>query len=247
MASKHPSWNSGRAIGPKSAFTPEQVLELIRIFRTGKRWHDLALLTTGIDTMLRSSDLLRLQVRDVSDLQGQIRTSFYWRQQKAGRNVRVGLSEAARRTLQRWIEASGKAGADYLFTRTKGRGESPICYTTYCRAVKSWARALGLDPAEFSSHSLRRTKPKFLYDAGCAVPDISRMLGHKSPEVTLVYLGITDAHILEQSLRYDIFTGHREPESRPQGQGSSAGLLLEDAFLEKLSSMLAAKMKRHDR
>lgn len=238
MASKRSSWNSGRAVGPRSAFTPAQTLRLLALFETEERWHDLALLATGVDTMLRSSDLLRLRVRDVLDGQGRVRQRFHWRQKKSRRNVRVGLTPAAQQALTRWITASGKTGADYLFTRTKGRGATPICYTSYCRAVKSWAKRLGLDPAEFSSHSLRRTKPRFLYQAGCPVPDISKMLGHKNPDVTLAYLGITDDHILAQSLKYDIFAPARAGFSEPASQSGQLAEL--GVLVEHMKSLTAA-------
>ena len=149
-------WNVGRAVGERAPFSRAQVLTMAKRFRASKRWHDWALLATDVDTMLRSCDLLRLRVLDVSTGKGDVRTSFLWRQKKTRRNTRMALSQEARKALKRWIAESGKQSADYLFTREKGRTAEPISYSTYRRMVKTWLMEIGDDPADFSTHSIRR-------------------------------------------------------------------------------------------
>lgn len=79
--------------------------------------------------------------------------------------------------------------------------------------VKGWAAAIGLDPTHYSSHSIRRAKPIFMYRSGCPIADIARLLGHKSTDVTLHYLGITTEHLRLQALRYDVFGETARPVS----------------------------------
>ena len=69
-----PRWNSGRAVGPRTAFTQDQIAMLIGRLEHQKSSHDLALLTVGIDTMLRASDLLCLKVQDIAFGDRTIRT-----------------------------------------------------------------------------------------------------------------------------------------------------------------------------
>jgi len=202
-----PRWNSGRAVGPRTAFSQTEVALLRERLRHRKALHDLALLTVGIDTMLRASDLLNLKVRDVSLGSGMVRQTLIWRQQKTGSNVSPTLTRASREWLAAWIADSGKMAHDFLFTGTKSRHSKPITGSTYRRKVKAWAKLIGLDPTDYSSHSVRRTKAVFMYREGCPVADISKMLGHRSTEATMHYLGLTTDHLRAQALKYDIFAG----------------------------------------
>jgi integrase len=64
---------------------------------------DLALFSTAIDTMLRSNDLLRLTVEDVTDDAGHVVDEITIRQQKTGEANVVGVSDYTRKVLSRWI------------------------------------------------------------------------------------------------------------------------------------------------
>lgn len=203
----NPSWNAGRAVGPRTAFTHAEVTLLIERLQKAGAFHDLALLTTGIDTMLRASDLLRLRVRDVTRVDESIREHLVWRQRKTGSNVSPVLTPTSRYWLKHWIEVNGKRQTDFLFTGMKPRDAAPLTASTWRRKVKTWAVMIGLDPAEYSSHSIRRTKAVFMYREGCGIADISKLLGHRSTEVTLHYLGITAEHLRAQALKYDVFDG----------------------------------------
>ena len=202
-----PRWNAGRAVGPRTAFTNAEIAVLIERLQKAKALHDLALLTTGVDTMLRASDLLQLRVRDVSRSDGRIRERLIWRQQKTGANVSPTLTVTAQQHLSHWIIASDKASEMYLFTGTKAQDAKPITASTWRRKVKGWAELIGLDPTDYSSHSIRRTKAVHMYRKGCPVADISKLLGHRSTEATMHYLGLTAEHLHAQAIRYDIFVG----------------------------------------
>jgi integrase len=73
---KRVAWNKGIKIGKKDALTPDQVKRIRGVLakRNGLGLRDLALFSTGIDTMLRGQDLLELLVRDVQDRNGSIRS-----------------------------------------------------------------------------------------------------------------------------------------------------------------------------
>lgn len=202
---RSPRWNAGRAVGPRTAFTSAEIAVLTERLQKTKALHDLALLTTGVDTMLRASDLLQLRVRDVARSDGTIRERLIWRQQKTGANVSPTLTSTAQHHMLRWVLASDKAPQAYLFTGTKARDAAPITASTWRRKVKGWAALIGLDPTDYSSHSIRRTKAVHMYREGCPVADISKLLGHRSTEATMHYLGLTAEHLHAQAIRYDIF------------------------------------------
>jgi integrase len=145
---------------------------------------DLALFSTAIDTMLRSIDLLRLTVEDVTDDAGHVADEITIRQQKTGEANMVGVSDYTRKVLGRWIIESKKLPEDYLFTRLKGDKRKPLTRDHHRELVKSWARIARADPRAFSTHSLRRTKAAYIYQQTRNIEVIRESLGQKSVSAT---------------------------------------------------------------
>ena len=195
-------WNRERAVGPKTAFWVDGLTVLGRHLYAGRKHHDLCLLAVGVDSMLRAGDLLSLRVSDVCYRDGTIKTVLRHQQQKTRRGVYPVLTEPTRQIIDRWILASGKQPSDYLFTRSKTRGAKPISRAWYAQLVKSWAEFLELPPEDYSTHSIRRTKPTHMYWAGEPLAVISKLLGHKSEASTMEYLGITQQKAEQASLRH---------------------------------------------
>jgi integrase len=170
---------------------------------------DRALFHVGIDSMLRSSDLRYLTVEDVIDSKGAVKEECSITQQKTKKTVTFNLGETTRQALQDWIAASGKRGADFLFSsRTKSYGgkqlkQQPISQVQYQRLVKGWLESLGVATDDFSTHSLRKTKASAIYEATKNVEAVRQLLGHRSVAATSAYLGI------EQAKALDIAKNHR--------------------------------------
>ena len=202
-----PSWNSGRVVGPKTEFTELQVAKLERILERNQNWHDLVLLTVGVDSMLRASDLLQLRVKDVAYPSGKIRSELRTRQQKTNYEVYPVLNIDARAWLRIWIAKSGKSQDHFLFTRKKEADADPITRGHYARLTKRWADWLELPSEEYSTHSLRRSKPVIMFEAGKPIELISELLGHQSVATTTRYLGINQKKARAAALDHRIFKG----------------------------------------
>ncbi len=151
-------WNKGKSVGQKRPFTPDQVQLITRTMIAGEEWRDVALFATGIDTMLRGSDLVALSVEEVCDDGGRIAEEFSVRQQKTNVGTVVALSAHARKALEDWIQHAHKLPEDFLFTRLKGETGKPLTRDLLARLVKKWARYARLDPKHDGSHLLGRTK-----------------------------------------------------------------------------------------
>ena len=195
-------WNRECAVGPKTAFLADGLSALGRHFSTQRNWHDLCLLAVGTDSMLRAGDLLSLKVSDVCYRDGTIKTVLRHRQQKTRRGVYPVFTEPTQQAIKRWVKVSGKGPNDFLFTRAKAASAKPISRAWYAQLVKSWAEYLGLPPEDYSTHSIRRTKPVHMYWAGEPIEVISKLLGHSSVAVTIEYLGITQHKAEQASLRH---------------------------------------------
>jgi len=70
--------------------------------------------------------------------------------------------------------------------------------------VKSWVTQLGLDPAEYGTHSLRRTKATLVYRRTRNLRAVQLLLGHTKLESTVRYLGIEVDDALEMSEQTEV-------------------------------------------
>jgi len=182
------AWNKGKAVGKKKAFTPKQIRILKEILKNKGKLRDLALLSLGIDSMLRTSDTLSMLVCDVMDNKNNPKTEIKVKQQKTKKNPThlVEISKETGATLAAWIKQTKKYEDDYLFS-----GKNPDRRLTgrmHRTIVKSWAVLLGLDPSLYSTHSVRRTRASHIYKHTNDIAAVSRLLGHESLKSTLTYL-----------------------------------------------------------
>jgi integrase len=63
--------------------------------------------------------------------------------------------------------------------------------------VDKWVRDIGLDPAEYGTHSMRRTKASLIYRRTKNLRAVQILLGHTKMESTIRYLGIEVEDALE--------------------------------------------------
>jgi integrase len=67
----------------------------------------------------------------------------------------------------------------------------------YARIVESWVSVIGLDPAAYGTHSLRRTKASLIYRRMKNLRAVQLLLGHTKLESTVRYLGVEVDDALE--------------------------------------------------
>jgi integrase len=63
--------------------------------------------------------------------------------------------------------------------------------------VDGWVREIGLDPASYGTHSIRRTKSTLIYRRTRNLRAVQLLLGHTKLESTVRYLGIEVDDALE--------------------------------------------------
>lgn len=236
--SKRTAWNKGRNVGERYAFSLPETQKILAHLQCAGELHDACVFTVGIDSMLRGSDLLSLKVSDVVSSDGRIQ----WRQKKTGQNVFPVLTTTTQDAVKKWVWASGKNPDDFLFTRNKRTDGPPLCTGHFRALIKEWTAAIGLPNERYSSHSLRRTKPSYLYHYGLAdIATISILLGHADTAVTLRYLGIRKEEAHAAALAGDIFTGdvNAEPLAHPLLRE-----LLGEQFLERMANEIASRVYR---
>ena len=63
--------------------------------------------------------------------------------------------------------------------------------------MDGWVKEIGLDPAAYGTHSVRRTKPTRIYRRTRNLRVVQLLLGHTKLESTVRYLGIEVDDALE--------------------------------------------------
>ena len=206
-----PTNNGGRNKDQRTKTTPftmkevERLRRIIPMLRTGIRGQkfnlrDIALFNTAISTMLRIGDVLSLKVEDVMR-DGEILDETTIVMQKTKKPVTVDLTgTGVKESLKKWIEFEGKTSKDFIFT---GRQGSDHLSDAYMRVlIKEWCDAAAINPANKSTHSLRKTRATFIYDGSKNIEGVRQLLGHESLEVTKAYLGVDKKKAMELSSRY---------------------------------------------
>ena len=150
----------------------------------------------GINIALRISDLLSIR-NDHINLE---RRELELIESKTGKNRLIRLNETAISIIKRRQEAN--PGNVYLFQSNRYQTQGlpkPLTRAPVARKFKEIGEILGI---KLSTHSMRKTRGYMMYQAGVSIEQISRVLNHSSPSVTLAYIGITR----EDTLRtYDDF------------------------------------------
>jgi integrase len=83
------------------------------------------------------------------------------RQKKTGRPVRFELTVHTWSAIDCYLSLTGrKPGQVLFFGRDPSRG---LTTGQYARLVQEWVASIGLDPLQFGTHSLRRTKAVLIY------------------------------------------------------------------------------------
>jgi len=197
------AWNKGKAVGQMAPLSPRHVHAIKTVLTNEGNLRDFALFSTAVDTMLRAVDLLALKVEDVTDDRGDIREEIAIQQQKTGVAHLVALSPATQQALRRWIQESGKVFYDFLFTGTRKGKHAPITRQHYARLVKQWVRLVRLNPDDFSTHSLRRTKASVVFQETGNIEVVRELLGQRSVNATSAYLNVGKRKALEIGKRFD--------------------------------------------
>ena len=70
--------------------------------------------------------------------------------------------------------------------------------------MKRWVTSIGLDPANYGTHTLRRTKVSIIYKQTKNLRAVQLLLGHTVLESTVRYLGIEVDDALELSEKIEI-------------------------------------------
>ena len=177
---------------------------------------DRAMLLLGFGAALRRSELVALQLGNVTPVPGRGLRLLVRRsktdQHGQGQEVAVCANPAEpllcpvvaldawlvhrnRATDLDWTGAAGSRAQRPLFCAVTKAGRptgAMLSDKAVARLIKDTATRAGLDAERYSGHSLRAGLATAAGDAGAALPDLMRQTRHKSTQVALAYLRPAD-------------------------------------------------------
>ncbi len=198
----HSPWNKGRLIGPKPPLKLREIWAIRIRLQLAQRTRELALFNLAIDSKLRGCDLVSLRVRDIAQ-NGLIATRATVLQRKTAQPVKFELTDQTRQALDAWVSKAQLGPEQFLFP-SRLKGSPHISTRQYARIVKSWVAEIGLLPADYGTHSLRRTKVTLIYKRTKNLRAVQLLLGHTKLESTVRYLGIEVDDALEMSEQTEV-------------------------------------------
>ncbi len=194
VAAKVP-WNKGKLVGQKAPLKLRDIWAIRVRLQISNRARELALFNLAIDCKLRGCDLVQLHVRDVSHGDRMASRAMVM-QQKTQRTVQFEITPQTRDALAEWIKIEHLKGDDFLFPNRVHR-LGHLSTRQYARILEGWVTEIGLDPTNYGTHSMRRTKATLIYRRTKNLRAVQLLLGHAKLESTVRYLGIEVDDALE--------------------------------------------------
>ena len=198
----HQPWNKGKFVGQKTPLRLSDIWAIRVRLQLAERARDLALFDLAIDSKLRACDLTKLRVRDIAHGE-HVSSRAIVMQQKTHRPVQFEITEPTRTALEVWMHQANLRNEDFLFPSRLHCSEH-LSTRQYARIVKGWVISIGLDPAMYGTHTLRRTKASLIYRRTKNLRAVQLLLGHSKLESTVRYLGIEVDDALEMSEQTEV-------------------------------------------
>jgi integrase len=195
-------WNKGKLVGQKAPLKLKEIWAIRIRLQIASRIRDLALFDLAIDSKLRACDLVKLRLRDVCH-GDRIATRATVMQQKTMRPVQFEITETTREAISNWIREADLKSDDYLFP-SRLRGSPHLSTRQYARIAHGWVKEIGLDPAAYGTHPLRRTKASLIYRRTKNLRAVQLLRGHTKLESTVRYLGIEVDDALEMAEQTEV-------------------------------------------
>ena len=167
----------------------ENIQRLKDYFLGQKRYRDYTLVTFGLNTALRISDLLSLTWKDVYQFDTHcFYTYVNVKEQKTGKMNQIYLNVAVIQALSLLLEHNPDISGDTYILKSR-KGTQPISRIQAYRIIHDAGNALGFE-TKVSCHSLRKTFGYQAWKQGAEPALIMNIYNHSSYQITKRYLCI---------------------------------------------------------
>jgi integrase len=186
-----------------------KIVQIKQYLQGAGRYRDLLLFVVGINTGLRISDLLALQVGAFVDSKGTILSEKAIREQKRGKRNVVMINDSIRETLPLYLAAYPGIETNpehYLFFSTKRADydySTPLSRNQAWKLIADMCRDVGLS-GNYGTHTLRKTWGYHARKGGEDLATIMHKFNHSNLATTMRYLGFTDDELRDVVKRVNL-------------------------------------------
>ena len=202
VVNQHEPWNKGKLTGQKAPLKLKDIWAIRVRLQLSEQIRELALFNLAIDSKLRACDLVKLKVRDISH-GDHVSSRAMIMQQKTQRPVQFEITDPTRIAVDKWIRLEGLKSEDFLFP-SRLINSSHLSTRQYARIVHKWVSGIGLESANYGTHTMRRTKATLIYRRTKNLRAVQLLLGHTRIESTVRYLGIEVDDALEMAEQTEV-------------------------------------------
>lgn len=182
---------------PLTLIQYQEIRGIIRKSNSRYKARNLLLINLHINTSLRASDVLKINVGDIYR-NGEFLKSFWVEQKKTKKQTAIIILDCILSDLEAVKnEYENRLCTDYfnnsefaLFPSERHRYKDfkPISYSSYFMMLKRWIREIGLNPDQYGTHSLRSSVPLDYYKQTGDLPTTSKLFGHSQISTTNGYI-----------------------------------------------------------
>jgi len=166
----------------------------------GPRNHLLFVL--GINSGLRVSDLLSLDLGNAVDAKGKPVDRITIHEKKTGKEKDFPLGKTSIKAIKLYIESLPEIDSKQpLFPSRKG--QRALSRVRAWQILNDAAVSVGITES-IGTHSLRKTFGYHAFKSGRDITMIQKLLNHSSPAITLAYIGITQDELDEVYLTLNL-------------------------------------------
>jgi len=170
----------------KQPLLPSQATELLNYYQ-GKALRDYAIITLLLRTGLRTIEVVRANVEDLT-YKGSQRVLLVHGKGRDEKDNFVILTDKTYQPIAEYLKTQKRNPSEPLFTSTSNNSKGARLTTrTISQIAKEGLRAIGLDERAFTAHSLRHTTAVNILRAGGSLETAQFTLRHANPATTQIY------------------------------------------------------------
>lgn len=162
----------------QKVLTKEEVRKLIINISS---WKHKLMIELMYSSGLRVSELINVKVKDLVLDEGY----GFVRNGKGGKDRLFVLAKIVKEKIKNLTEIESLNKEDYLFKTNRNKKYNQ---RTLQQIVKKSAKKAGLDYKQIHCHTLRHSFATHLIENNYSVSDVQALLGHKSPETSMIYV-----------------------------------------------------------
>lgn len=175
-----------------SPIKSKKKLNDIKIYLRGQSPRDYLLFMVGLSSALRISDILKLKMSDILNINGNIKERVIIHEKKTGKSKQFVITKNLKQAIKEYLDVTPNWDCDdYIFqSRVSGSTHKPLSRIRAYTIIRDAARAVGID-TPIGTHTMRKTWGYHAHKQGAPLALIMQALNHSSIQQTLRYIGIT--------------------------------------------------------